>query len=76
MLMRIDFIGPFEKFIYGNTYIYNLIDYFLRHIYPHPTFEAGTNNVIVLFHHYLGANLKFYAIYMDTSSNFIEKNIS
>lgn len=29
--MEIDFISFFEKFIYGNIYIYNLINYFSKH---------------------------------------------
>lgn len=69
-LMGIDFIGLFEKSVYGNNYIYNLVDYFSRHMYPHPTSDAGTNNVILSFDHYLQANLKFYAVYMDAGSHF------
>ena len=69
-LVRIDFIGPFEKSAYNNTYIYNLVDYFSRHIYPHPTSGAGTNNVIIFFDHYLWANPKPYAVYMDVDSHF------
>lgn len=69
-LMGIDFIGLFEKSVYENIYIYNLVDYFSRHMYPHPTFYAGTNNVVLSFDHYLQANLKFYAVYMDAGSHF------
>ena len=74
-LMEIDFISPFEKFAYGNTYIYNLVDYFSRHMYPHPTFKAGTNDVIILFDHYLQAHPKPYAIYMDAGSHFISQKL-
>ena len=70
-----DFIGPFERFAYGNTYIYNLVDYFLRHIYPHPTANTGTNNVILLFNHYLQVNPKPYAIHMDTGSHFTSQKL-
>ena len=70
-----DFIGLFEKSVYGNTYIYNLVDYFLRHIYLYPTSEAGTNDVIILFDHYLQANIKPYAIYIDASSHFISQKL-
>ena len=69
-VMGIDFIGPFEKSAYGNTYIYNLLDYFLRHMYPYPTSGAGTNDVIILFNHYLRANPNPYAVYMDAGSDF------
>lgn len=65
-----DFTSPFEKFAYSNTYIYNLLDYFSRHIYPHPTFGADINNIIILFDHYLQTNLKPYAIYIDVGSYF------
>lgn len=27
-LIEMDFIGPFKKLAYSNTYIYNLIEYF------------------------------------------------
>ncbi len=52
-LMGMDFIGLFEKSAYGNTYIYNLVDYFSRHMYPQPTSSASANDVIILFDHYL-----------------------
>lgn len=65
-----DFIGPFEKSIYDNTYIYNLVDYFWRHMYPHPTSGASTNDVIIFFDYYLQANPKPYAAYMDAGSHF------
>lgn len=68
--MGIDCISPFEKSAYGNIYIYNLADYFSRHIYLHPTSSAGTKNVIILFNHYLQANPKPYAIYIDAGSHF------
>ncbi len=68
--MGMDFIGPFERSAYGNTYIYNLVDYFSRHIYPHPTVGAGTNDVILSFDHYLRANPKPYAVYIDAGSYF------
>ncbi len=68
--MRMDFISPFIKSGYGNTYIYNLIDYFLRHMYLYPISGAYTNNIIILFDHYLQANLKLYAVYIDVDSYF------
>ena len=51
--MKIDFIDPFKKFAYGNTYIYNLVNYFISHIYLFSTINASTNNVIILFDYYL-----------------------
>ena len=42
-----------EKSAYDNTYIYNLVDFFLRYIYFHPTSKASKINVIILFDHYL-----------------------
>lgn len=47
-LMKIDFISFFQRFAY-NIYIYNLVDYFSRHIYLHTTLSANINNVIFLF---------------------------
>ena len=73
--MRMDFIGPFKKFVYNNTYIYNLVDYFSRHIYPHPTSGAGVNNVIISYDHYLRANPKPYAVYMDAGSHFTSQKL-
>ena len=74
-LMGIDIIHSFEKFAYSNTYIYNLVNYFSRHIYPHPTFGAGINDVIVLFNHYLQANPKPYAIYIDANLYFTSQKL-
>ena len=74
-LMGIDFIGPFNKSAYGNTYIYNLVDYFSRHIYRHPTSGAGTKHVITLFDHYFKANPKAYAVYIDLGSYFINQKL-
>ena len=45
-LMRINFIGLFENSTYKNTYIYNLVDYFFKHIYPYPTSSAGGEDII------------------------------
>ena len=70
-----DFIGPFKRSAYSSTYIYNLIDYFSRHMYPHLTSGAGTNNVIILFNHYLQANPKPYAVYMDAGSHFTSQKL-
>lgn len=39
-------------------------------MYIHPTFGTDTNNIIILFNHYLQANLKFYKMYIDASSHF------
>ncbi len=74
-LMGMDFIGPFEKSAYGNTYIYNLVDYFSRHMYPHSTSGTGTNDVIISFDHYLRANPKSYAVYMDAGSHFTSQKL-
>lgn len=53
-LIKMDFISLFEKCVYRNTYIYNLIyDFLTKHIYYGPTFDVGTNNVNILFDHYL-----------------------
>ncbi len=68
--MGMDFIGPFEKSVYGNTYIYNLVDYFSRHMYPHPNSGTGANDIIILFDHYLRANPKPYMMYIDAGSHF------
>ncbi len=73
--MGIDFIDPFEKSAYGNTYIYNLVDYFSRHMYPHLTSGTGTNDVIILFDYYLQANPKPYAVYMDVGSHFTSQKL-
>ena len=70
-----NFIGLFEKSAYGNTYIYNLVDYFSRHMYPHRISRADKNDVIILFNHYLRANLKPYAIYIDAGSHFTNQKI-
>ena len=69
-LMGMDFIGLFEKSAYGNTYICNLVDYFLRHMYPHPTPGAGADDVILSFDHYLRFNPKPCAVYMDVGTHF------
>ena len=74
-LMEIDFIGPFKKLAYGNIYIYNLVDYFSRHIYPHFISGNGINKVIILFNYYLQANSKLYIIYMDANSHFISQKL-
>lgn len=44
-------------------------------MYPHPTFEAGKNNIIILFDHYLQVNSKFYTVYIDVSSHFISQKL-
>ena len=73
--MGIDFISSFKKSAYSNIYIYNLVNYFLRHIYSHPTSRPGTNDVIILFDYYLQANPKFYAVYIDVSSYFTNQKL-
>lgn len=73
--IRIDFISLFKKSVYGNTYIYNLIDYFSRHIYPYFMSGIYINNVIILFNHYLQANLKLYTIYIDANLYFISQEL-
>ena len=73
--MVIDFIGPFNKSAYGHIYIYNFVDYFSRHMYPYPTSNAGTNDGIILFDHYLWAHPKPYAVYIDTGSYFISQKL-
>ena len=69
-LMKIDFISLFKKFIYSNTYIYNLVDYFSRCIYPYPKFENSIDNIIILFDHYIWANPKFCVVCLDARSHF------
>ena len=73
--MGMDFIGPFEKSAYRNTHIYNLIDYFFKHMYPHSSPSTGGNNIISLFDHYLRFNLKPYVVYMDASTYFISQKL-
>ena len=70
-----DFIGPFEKSAYGNTYICNLVDYFSRHMYPHPTPGADADDVILSFDHYLQFNPKPYAVYMDVDTHFTSQKL-
>ena len=70
-----DFIGHFKKFAYGNTYIYNLLDHFLWYMYPHPTFGAHTNNIIILFDYYFQANPKLYTVYIDTGFYFTSQKL-
>lgn len=69
--MNINFIGPFERFTYRNTYIYNLVNHFLRYIYPYFTVGININNIILLFNYYLQANYKLYMVYIDISLYFI-----
>ena len=73
--MRIDFFGLFKKFTYGNTYIYNLVDYFSIYMYSYPTSRAGANDVIILFDHYLRANIKSYVMYIDTGFYFTSQKL-
>lgn len=73
--MAIDFISPFEKFAYNNSYICNLVDYFSKHMYFHSTFEADTNNVIILFDYYLQANSKSYMVYIDAGLCFTNQKL-
>lgn len=51
--MKKDFIDNFEKSVYNNTYIYNLVDYFLKYIYFYLTIDIIINNIILLFNYYL-----------------------
>ena len=74
-LIKINFISFFKGSTYRNIYIYNLVDYFSRHIYLHPTTGAGINNIILLFNHYLQANLKHYAVYMDADLYFTSQKL-
>lgn len=46
-LIEINFNSFFKRFLYKNTYIYNLVNYFLRHIYSCFTINAGINNIIL-----------------------------
>ena len=73
--MGIDFISLFKKSTYGNIYIYNLVDYFSRYIYPHPMSGVDTNNVIISFDLYLQANLKLYTVYIDAGSHFLSSKL-
>ncbi len=70
-----DFIGPFERSAYGNTYIYNLVDYFSRNMYPHPTVGTGTNDITLPFDHYLRANPTPYVVYRGAGSHFIGQKL-
>lgn len=70
--MGMDFIGLVKRSAYGNTYIYNLVDYFSRHIYPYLTVGASINNVILLFNQ---ANPKSYAMYIDANSHFTSQKL-
>lgn len=73
--MKIDFIDFFERSVYRNIYIYNLIDYFLRHIYLHPTSDTYINNIILSFNYYLQVNTKLYIVYIDASLFFTIKKL-
>lgn len=73
--MGMDFIGPLERSVYGNTYIDNLVDYFSRYMYSHLTAGADTNIVIHLFDYYLRTNPKLYTLYMDVSSHFTSQKL-
>ena len=73
--MRIDFIGPFKKSAYDNIYICNLVDYFSRHIYPYPTLEADTDDVILLFDHYLWFTPKLCMIHIDIGTHFTSQKL-
>ncbi len=74
-LMGMDFIGLFEKSAYGNTYNYNLVDYFSRHMYLHPTSGASANDIIISFDYYLQANPKPYAVYIDAGLHFTSQKL-
>lgn len=73
--MEMDFISFYKRSAYRNIYIYQLIDYFSRHMYPHRTAGAGTDNVIFLFDDYLRAKPKPYAIYMNASLHFTSQKL-
>lgn len=74
-LIWIDLISPFKKSVYSNSYIYNLIDNLLRHMYPHMTYKTCTNNVIILFNHYLVAYFKPYTVYIDVGLYFTSQKL-
>lgn len=74
-MIGIEYISPFKRFAYKNTYIYNLIAYFSRHMYLYPTASTSINNIIFLFYHYSQANFKLYAVYMDAGLHFISQNL-
>lgn len=65
-----NFIDFFKKFIYKNIYIYNLVIYFFKYIYPYYNQNANRDNIILLFNYYLWFNLKFYIIYIDVLIHF------
>ena len=73
--MEMDLISPFEKFPYGNTHIYYLINYFSRHIYPHHTLGAGRDNVILSFDYYLWFTPKPYTVYIDVGTYFTSQKL-
>lgn len=65
------YISIFEK----KTFICNLIDYFLRHIYSYFTPGAGVDDVILLFNYYLQFYPKLCVVYIDTSMNFTSRKL-
>ena len=70
-----DFIDVFEKSTYGNTYICNLVDYFLRHMYPHLTPSADVNDIFLSFNYYLWFNPKPCVVYIDANMYFISQKL-
>lgn len=74
-LIKIDFIGLFERFTYKNIYIYNLVDSFSKYIYLYSTFGVGTNNIISLFDYYVQANFKPYAVYINAGLYFTSQKL-
>lgn len=73
--MRINFIGLFKRSAYPNIYIYNLVYYLSRHIYPYLTVDANRNDVIILFDHYLQAYSKPYTIYISAGLDFTSQTL-
>lgn len=71
--MQMNFISLFKRSTYGNTYIFNLVDYFLRHNYHHLISSINITDVILLFNSYLQVNPKSYVMYIDASSYFISQ---
>lgn len=73
--MEMDFIGLFQKSTYENKYIYNLVDYFFKDMYPHPISVAGREDVISSFNYDLWFNSKSCVMYMDAGTYFTSQKL-
>ena len=66
-----NFISPFKKSAYGNTNIYNLVNYFSRHISLYLTLGTSKDNIVSSFDHYLRFNPKPCKVYINEGMYFI-----